>query len=290
MTRHSNDLDWMLHSPELLALTRHMSTDELMSRMINYPGFDYKETYRLGVYFEQLWQHLTRNCNSLDVINHNLQVIIDNHTFGEFDSIIRDNVLDATVHCELAVKFYLQVGSGEQLNHWVGPNLRDRFDSKYQRLFDHQLALSKQPPIKQWLNDQRIAIDHVKVLTRGRLFYPLESFMQELYRFPSEVNQQHLKGFWTTWEEFAHLQLSSNIDWYLLPKPYWLSAVTGDEVELLTLLDDKTILTHGHNERYEFQRIQQVVGIQDSTEIMRGFVVTEEWLEKAKARVSKTWA
>ena len=290
MTRHNNDLDWMLHSPELLALARHMSTDELMSRMINYRGFDYKKTYRLGVYFEQLWQHLTRNCNSLDVINHNLQVIIDKHTFGEFDSIIRDNVLDATLHCELAVKFYLQVGSGEKLSHWVGPNLRDRFDNKYQRLFDHQLALSNQPTIKQWLSDQNIVIDHVKLLTRGRLFYPLENFMQELYRFPREVNPQHQKGFWTTWEEFAHLQLSSSIDWYLLPKPYWLSAVTSDEVEALTLLDDKTILIHGHNERYEFQRIQQVVGMQDGAEIMRGFVVTDEWLEKAKARVTKTWA
>ncbi|RDX35311.1 DUF1853 family protein [Kangiella sp. HD9-110m-PIT-SAG06] len=288
MTRHNNDLDWMLRAPELLALTRHMSTHELMSRMTVYNGFDYKKTHRLGVYFEQLWQHLTSQCNSLNIISHNLQVIIDKHTFGEFDSLIYDSVLDTHLHCELAVKFYLQVGSGTQLSHWVGPNLRDRFDNKHERLFEHQLALSKNPTIKPWLKAQDIKVDQVKVLTRGRLFYPLDSFMKEQFRFPREVNPQHLKGFWTTWEDFAHLQLSSSIEWYILPKMYWLSPVTGDEVQDLSLLDDRAILIHGHNERYEFQRIQQVVGMREGKEIMRGFVVTDEWLEKAKARVKSS--
>lgn len=288
MTRHNNDLNWVLHSPELLALTRHMSTNELMSRMQACGDFEYKETHRLGVYFEQLWQHLTDGCDSLDSIHHNLQVIIDKHTYGEFDSILYDKVLDTTFHCELAVKFYLQIGSGSELHHWVGPNLRDRFDHKYQRLFEHQLALSKSEVIKPWLKEQGINIEQVKVMTRGRLFYPLDHFMKEDFRFPHEVNPQHLKGFWTSWESFAHLQLSSGIDWYILPKMYWLSPVTADEIGELSLLDEKAFLIHGHNERYEFQRIQQVVGMRDGEEIMRGFVVTEDWLRKAKARVFET--
>ncbi|GAA4361712.1 DUF1853 family protein [Kangiella marina] len=285
MNRYNNDLDWMLHSPELLALTHHMSTDELMSRMRVSDDFIYEDTHRLGVYFEQLWQHLTRHCDSLEVIHHNLQVIINKHTFGEFDSLLHDKVLNSNLHCELAVKFYLQIGTGDQLSHWVGPNLRDRFDHKHQRLFEHQLALSKDATIKQWLRDQEITVDSVKVLTRGRLFYPLDSFMQEDFKFPREINPEHLKGFWTTWEEFAHLQLSSSIDWFLLPKKYWLAAVNEEEAAELTPLDEKAILVHGHNERYEFQRVQQVVGVRQGEEIMRGFVVTTDWLKKAKARV-----
>lgn len=285
MTRYQNDLAWMIHSPELLELSANLSTHELTKDMTTGTGFEYQETHRLGVYFEQLWQHLAQSSQRLEVIKHNLQVIIDKQTLGEFDSIVRDKESNKTLHCELAVKFYLKVGAGKSLSDWVGPNLRDRFDHKYGRLFEHQLALSEQAVISEWLSKQNIAIDEIKVFTRGRLFYPLEDFIAETFRYPDEVGFKHLKGFWTTWEDFAHLQLSSSIDWYLLPKMYWLSDVTAEEVAELKPLDDKAILIHGHNEKYAFQRIQQVVGMRGGEEIMRGFVVTDDWLHKAKARV-----
>ena len=287
MTRYQNDLAWMLDSPELLALSRQFSTHELINRFAVTGNFEFQQTHRLGVYFEQLWQHLTNHCDSIEVIKHNLQVIIDKHTYGEFDSIIYDQVFSKSLHCELAVKFYLQIGQGDQLSDWVGPNLRDRFDNKYQRLFEHQLTLSKQEHVNQWLTQQSIEIDVVKLLTRGRLFYPLKDFMQDVYKYPREVNKEHLKGFWTKWQDFAHLQLSSSIEWYLLPKMYWLSEITADEVSDLKPLDNKTILIHGHNEKYAFQRIQQVVGMRHGKEIMRGFLVTDDWLRKAKERVQQ---
>ncbi|GAA0210491.1 hypothetical protein GCM10009123_17340 [Kangiella japonica] len=285
MTRYHNDLTWMLKSPELLELNSELSIRDLTHRMKVSNNFNYKATHRLGVYFEQLWQHLVYSCESLEVLEHNLQVIIDKHTLGEFDSIIKDKESQKNIHCELAVKFYLKVGEGRSLSDWVGPNLRDRFDNKYDRLFEHQLALSKNELIKQWLADRNINIDAIKLLTKGRLFYPLDDYMNDDFRYPCEVSTKHLKGFWTSWEDFAHLQLSSSIDWYLLPKRYWLSKIAPEEVEELRPLDNKAILIHGHNERYMFQRIQQVVGVRSGTEIMRGFVVTSEWLQKAKARI-----
>ncbi|WP_343989249.1 DUF1853 family protein [Kangiella japonica] len=275
----------MLKSPELLELNSELSIRDLTHRMKVSNNFNYKATHRLGVYFEQLWQHLVYSCESLEVLEHNLQVIIDKHTLGEFDSIIKDKESQKNIHCELAVKFYLKVGEGRSLSDWVGPNLRDRFDNKYDRLFEHQLALSKNELIKQWLADRNINIDAIKLLTKGRLFYPLDDYMNDDFRYPCEVSTKHLKGFWTSWEDFAHLQLSSSIDWYLLPKRYWLSKIAPEEVEELRPLDNKAILIHGHNERYMFQRIQQVVGVRSGTEIMRGFVVTSEWLQKAKARI-----
>lgn len=285
--RYHRDLEWMLNSPELLALTPDVSTNELVDRMSVKGQFGYQQTHRLGVYFEQLWQHLANHCDSLSVVEHNLQVIIDKHTYGEFDSILCDRVLNRILHCELAVKFYLQVGTGQQLYDWVGPNLQDRFDSKFERLFEHQLTLSDSDKIKRWLSEKDIQIDQTKVLTRGRLFYPLEHFMEDDFTFPAQVNARHLKGFWTSWQNFAHVQSSSDIEWYLLPKMYWLSELTADDMEQLQPLDDRAFLIHSHNEKYPFQRIQQLVGMRKGNEVMRGFVVTPEWLEKAKARVQK---
>jgi len=287
MSRHLNDLKWFVDSPELLALSRRLSTQEMVARMSVKGSFEFKETHRLGVYFEQLWQHLTSHCDSINVVTHNLQVIIDKHTYGEFDSILFDKELGLNIHCELAVKFYLQVGSGDKMSDWVGPNLRDRFDNKNQRLFDHQLTLSENPVIRQWLKQQNIQVDDKKVLTRGRLFYPFDHFMNDEFSHPKEVNPQHLKGFWTTWEEFAHLQLSTGIQWYLLPKMYWLSEVKGEGIAQLEPLDTKAFLILGHTEKYSFQRIQQVVGVRGEEEVMRGFVVTDDWLRKAKERVRK---
>jgi len=288
MTRYQQDLAWILRSPELLALTQSYSTDEFIQRMSIRGDFNYTETYRLGVYFEQLWQHLVESADGLNTIKHNQQVIIDKHTYGEFDSILYDQTVDKVIHCELAVKFYLKIGSGDLLSHWVGPNLRDRFDDKYHRLFEHQLRLSEQPIIHQWLQQRNIHINQIKVLTRGRLFYPIEEYMAESFQFPKEVNPQHLKGFWITWQDFAHLQLSSAIEWYILPKKFWLADVSVTELDALKRLDEKSILIHGHNEKYQFQRVQQVIGVRHGEEIIRGFVVTKDWLDKARARVEIT--
>lgn len=275
--RYLTDQKWLLESPELLALDNDLSAESLLELCQVNKGFEFNQTHRLGFYFEQLWHHLVDSSKSLELAHKNLQVIIDKHTYGEFDSIIQLN--RQMMHCELAVKFYLQIGNGDKLSDWVGPNLRDRFDNKYKRLMEHQLNLSQKTEIQQWLKQKNIYIDQSKVLAKGRLFYPYTEFIEKKFSFPEEVSSNHLTGFWVTYSQLDKLLQNTNYRWYQLPRFYWLAEVENIDKELLPI-----------ETQFEGFSLQKIVALKEGQdgcvkEVMRGFVVNDEWLHKAKQKV-----
>ena len=270
--RYKADQEWLLTSPELLALNEYLISHSLLKECSPSDKFDIKPTHRLGVYFEQLWSHLVKQSATLELAFHNLQVIIENHTYGEFDSIINNS--GETIHCELAVKFYLQVGNGGSLSDWVGPNLKDRFDDKYQRLFNHQLALSDKKLIKQWLAVKDIQIDSKKLLCKGRLFYPYKEYIKESFLFPQEVSSKHLKGFWIHYKALDELLNQMDYQWFQLPRFYWLAEVEKIDDQLLAV-----------EKEFSGFSLQKIVALDKGKEVMRGFVVNDDWLNKAQQRV-----
>lgn len=281
--RLHSDLQWLINSPDFLSVTQINSlydkelcnASELLDTVVvNSDTFTFESTHRLGVYFEQLWHHLIRSTPMLRLLRYNQQVIIHKHTVGEFDSIIQQVTLDQALHCELAVKFYLQIGDGNLMADWVGPNLRDRFDRKFLRLLNHQLTLSTQPEVQQWLQQEELVIKQVGLFTRGRLFYSLNNFLERRFQYPKEVECDHFKGFWMTHQEFENYQRHTDWGWYQLPKMYWLSELKPGDYSHV----------HKVNHLNEGQLVK-LVAVKNEQEIMRGFVVSDEWLEKAKVRV-----
>ena len=281
--RVQRDLKWLIESPDFLSVAnlnlQHQcdlmnASDLVKNASEDSDDFTFEPTHRLGVYFEQLWHHLIRSQSGLKLLRYNQQVIIEKKTLGEFDSIIRLLSTQQTLHCELAVKFYLQVGQGEKMAGWVGPNLRDRFDRKFLRLLNHQLALSTLPEVQQWLHKEKLTLDGFGLLTRGRLFYSLDNFLNQQFEYPVEVERDHLKGFWMTHKELKDYQKHTDFEWYQLPRMYWLSELTvvdcGDVSRVNQLSDNQLV---------------KLVAMKDGKELMRGFVVTDEWLEKARQRV-----
>lgn len=281
--RIQTDLKWLIESSDFLSVVainslhkvKILNASELLQDLvIKSDGFVFEATHRLGVYFEQLWHHLIRSNQKLELLRYNQQVIINKQTLGEFDSIIQQLSTRQTFHCELAVKFYLQVGDGKQMADWVGPNLRDRFDRKFLHLINHQLALSTKPEVEEWLQEEKLVIDRVGLLTRGRLFYAFDDFLQQQFKYPAEVEQNHLKGFWMTLHELQEYQKRTDYDWYQLPRMYWLSELTPDDFEHVSKV-----------QQLASNQLVKVVAMKDGKEVMRGFVVTEEWLERARQRI-----
>lgn len=281
--RIDTDLKWLIESPDFLSVVavnllhkqELLNAGELLQNaVVESDAFTFEPTHRLGVYFEQLWHHLVRSNPSLNLLRSNQQVIIEKQTLGEFDSIIQQRSTQQTLHCELAVKFYLQIGHGQRLADWVGPNLRDRFDRKFLRLLNHQLALASKPEVQQWLQEENLAIDRAGIFTRGRLFYSMENYEQQVFEYPAEVEDNHLKGFWMTHPEFEEYQSQSDYDWYQLPRMYWLSEITDHDIENL-----------GKVSQLSNNQLVKLVAMKDGKEMMRGFVVTDEWLGRARQRV-----
>lgn len=280
------DLNWLKTSPDFLSVLSmnrlhkvelFNASELLCNTSINSDDFVFEPTHRLGVYFEQLWHHLIRSNPDLKLVSYNQQVIINKHTLGEFDSVIKLLTMKQTLHCELAVKFYLQIGSGNTMSDWVGPNLRDRFDRKFHRLMSHQLALSNKTEIQRWLAENELTIDEVGLLTRGRLFYCLDHFLDQQFEFPAEVEVNHLKGFWAGHQQFQTYRKQTDYDWYQLPRMYWLSELTTNDLEQVNTAS-----------QLSENQLVKVVAMKEGKEVMRGFVVTDEWLERARARILTT--
>lgn len=278
MPRFLHDQEWLLDSPELLLVSNDDSAQSLLEAAEPNDNFNFVATHRIGVYFEQLFCHLIENISALELLKKNAQVIIDKKTYGEFDAIVYQKDCQLTTHCELAVKFYLQIGGGDKLSDWVGPNLKDRFDDKYSRLINKQLRFSENPMAKQWLKKQNITIDNVKVLTKGRLFYPWDHFTRNDFIYPKQVSSNHAKGFWISYSELTELLDDEQYQWFQLPRFYWFAEVAEIEKKVATeLLSVET--------EFEGFSLQKIVALKDGSEVMRGFVVNDEWLHKAQQRV-----
>lgn len=279
MPRFQMDQQWVLDSAELVAVPYGISAQKLLEGSQIDDDFQFIKTHRIGVYFEQLFCHLISASNNFKLIQKNAQVIVDKHTYGEFDAILMDLSRNKQIHCELAVKFYLQVGAGDKLSDWVGPNLKDRFDEKYERLMHKQLCFSEEPMAKQWLQERNIKIDEKTVLTKGRLFYPWEHFIRNDFIYPKQVSNNHEKGFWIAYSELMELLNDEPYQWFQLPRFYWFSKVEAIDKELLPVELD-----------FEGFSLQKIVALKEGEdgsiqEVMRGFVVNDEWLYKAKQRV-----
>lgn len=234
------------------------------------------EFKRLGIYFEKLVLHALQQNNQYDLLQSNYQVRGNGHTLGEYDAILLERLSNDVIHCEIAVKFYLQINSGSELADWVGPGLHDRLDLKYERLISHQLMLGEKAQ-DNGLNDLDVMpTEHKSLLTRGRLYYAFENFITQQFVYPKEVYKGHLKGFWIAKDAFESFKRSNaEITWYDLPKPYWLAPFTAEDIELLRPFDTEKLVG-----------AKQVVGIKDKQELMRGFVVTQDWIS-ASARANE---
>lgn len=284
--RCEKDIAWVHSSPDLLDCVQ--ISNELNKPVESGNKFlsddsqtidksSIKPTSRLGYYFESLVFASLCAHPEFKIIAQNKQLISDNITIGEYDALIEDQ--DKRIsHLEVAVKFYLQVGSGNNLHDWFGPDLKDRLDLKYQKLTQHQLQLTEQA-LKVDKQLDLVKPDKVALLCKGRLFYQYQNYVNKRFNYPDQVDKSHAYGFWISKQEFINqLQSDISLDWYVLPKSYWLADISESELQYLKPLDVS-----------ENRSPQLVAAMLNENEIMRGFVVPDDWLKKAQSLTSENF-
>ncbi|PMS35211.1 DUF1853 family protein [Trinickia symbiotica] len=274
---------------------------------------------RLGRYAECLLAYFLAHGPATRLIAANVALRLAGRTVGECDFLV-ETASGRRQHWELAVKCYLHLGGeSASLADYVGPNLQDRFDVKLARLLEHQLPLSARD---EFASLGHAGPWEAQMLVKGWLFYrwredaPVRNVaLPQLH--PQAVDPLHARGFWITraqWPRFAgrfacdatrvdnfashsaieqssRLSLQRADAWAILPRLAWLAprrSSKGDGAqaaglstaqalaERLAQHDDPTMVA-------AFVRAEGDAGSPHWRESARGFVVPDDWPERACA-------
>jgi hypothetical protein len=290
---HVRALAWLLDSPDLLdahaarwkgkiaslSANDATATHDWLSELDRNPAplhtvIDEKPTHRLGYYAEKLMMFYFLQMGVL--VGHGVQVQSSrNGTIGEFDFLLRDE--GRLVHWEFATKFYLLANDGMDANasDFVGPNLADTLHAKMRKIFEQQLLLAQHADAQVHLPQ---AVESAQALVKGWLFYPRAG--RERGTMPIDgISPKHCRGFWCAASEW---QLEDGLYATILPRLQWLAPAKLPIAEASTMQELHKVI-QAHFQRDNAPLLVAVLDRQgsDVIEIDRGFVVPDDWLEKA---------
>ena len=146
-------------------------------RYLNYGPSPYTLDFdqKLGHLYEDALAELISNSATLELIARNLQIFYAiGRTLGELDYVVYDRVSKNQIHIELAVKFYLGVLQ-KGTWHFPGPDPRDNWHRKLERMRTHQFQLAKTSEARAYLHE-KFGIETIETqqLIYGRLFDPID--------------------------------------------------------------------------------------------------------------------
>lgn len=267
------DLCWVVNSPSLLysakdtgpKLTPNDVDQDELSR-----HFSQVRPFRVGQYFELLIEYWLRYHQQVEIVEQQKQLFANGQTVGEIDFLFHDSSGDL-VHLEAAVKFYLHyAGEHRSGSHYLGPNSRDHFERKTNRLFGHQLRLGRQffPEVHRTCS-----------VMKGWIFYHI--LEQGLSHSPLLLNPDHLHGHWMYESELEWFQQqSAQFKYSVSNKPFWLTSYL-DKENLSSILSNHEFidLTKNH---FSVQERPLLVNQWEENEhglvaVDRLFVVTNSW-------------
>ncbi|MEM6916004.1 MAG: DUF1853 family protein [Verrucomicrobiota bacterium] len=262
--RFEADLRWLLECPTLLESAESFPLAEPPASSCEWSAVErFLETraaHRVGYYVESLVQSWLESEKDIAELQHGIQVRREKETLGELDFLFRRR--DKLHHLEVAMKFYLYYPDGaENGSRFIGPNARDSFEKKRDRLLQKQLPFGREsfPDIQEsshWV--------------KGLIFYhPEDSREIEL---PDLLNEKHARGNW-----IRRAELDEYLSGWppgrrgrILKKPYWLFA-HGEDLPVTRILS----AAEEHFDRWDGPVF--LAGVEEGREVERLFVMPDFW-------------
>jgi uncharacterized protein len=307
-TQEVRDLAWACFSPPLLhieqvvgatsgitACTLQLTPERRLwlERIDRDPGallehLAQRPTHRLGMYFEQLWHFFLQQDPATELIAHNVPVVLQGRTLGEFDCIYYSHQRERHVHLELAVKYFLAVArsaTNDTLGYaheWRGPDNRDRLDTKLDKLLQRQILLGEHPAGKQTLLD--LGIDELakEVALKGYLFQASSAAPP----LPPGYNHDCRLSHWVTCSQLPSYCAKMTAQTYLiLPKMKWLCAARSCDPGLALGAAQLQARAAQHFEQDTYPLLIAVMD-EYGAESARFFVTAEFWPNSVGRRIS----
>lgn len=219
MLRKQSRIDSVLQSSIIGVTVPGVTNFELkqlnLAGVLNYPDLP---TIRLGKQIERVFSFLIQNSLNYSILKENIQIIDDKITIGELDFIIRNKDTSVVSHLEIVYKFYLYDSNNSEieLEKWIGPNRKDSFVEKFDKLKSKQFPLLYKSKTVNVLSDLNISEMTQKLCFMASLFVPLS-----LWNTPiAIINNSAIVGYWLCFSDFE-TRLESNHHYYLPKKQEW---------------------------------------------------------------------
>lgn len=175
---------------------------------------------RLGHQMEYVFKQLIEYCKDYEVLLHNLPVKSGNRTIGEIDFILKDVKTAELIHVELTYKFYIiNPEISEPIHQLVGPNKRDMFFTKMEKIKNKQFELLHSEDGVNALADNNI--DHSKITHqtcyKAQLFEPYGSIPVNI----RPLNTNCIVGYWLRFDDFKSGDFKE-YQFYIPNKSQWV--------------------------------------------------------------------
>lgn len=150
---------------------------------------------RLGHQMEQVCKQLLDHSPTFEVLLYNEPVRQEKQTIGEIDYILKNNTTGKFVHVELTYKFYIiNPVISEPIHQLMGPNRRDMFFTKMEKIKNEQFQLLYSTSAQQLLAEKGLQDKELEHQTcyKSQLFEPYRSKPLNI----RPLNPNCIMGYW----------------------------------------------------------------------------------------------
>ena len=161
------------------------------------------QNLRLGHQMEHVFEQLIRFEGTYEIVLQNQAVLRKKTTIGEIDFILKDAQTQIIHHIELTYKFYIIDSSiSEPIHRLMGPNRRDMFFTKLEKIKFDQFSLIQSPETLPILEE--FGINPTDVIQsccfKAQLFRPFNEATVHI----RPLNTDCVVGYWMKFEDFEN--------------------------------------------------------------------------------------
>ncbi|TLF43991.1 DUF1853 family protein [Maribacter aurantiacus] len=181
---------------------------------------------RLGHQMEHVCKQLLDASPAYEVLLYNEPVRQGKQTLGEIDYILRETATEQIIHLELTYKFYIiDPQISEPIHQLMGPNRRDMFFTKMEKIKNEQFGLLHSPAGQKTLAEKGIPTQnlHHQTCYKAQLFEPYQSKPINI----RPLNPQCIVGYWLRLEDLRGAEFQA-YEFYIPYKTEWVVAPHED--------------------------------------------------------------
>ncbi len=178
------------------------------------------ERLRIGHKMEYVFEQLLSGSKDWQILTKNLLVDRNKERLGELDFIVHNKIDQKNYHIELAYKFYIiNPEITEPIHRLMGPNKKDMFFTKLDKLKNKQFPLLFSKELASQLSELRLIPKEVKqeACFKAQLFAPYENNTTSI----RPLNKDCIVGNWIHFDDF-NTAAFKQYEYYIPYKQEWV--------------------------------------------------------------------